>query len=111
MAQSMRVHVRRQALRDRDPLDNAAHAARREPPPATVDQQSDRLLAGLLEDSLPLRQILCESSLDRIAKRNVTFFLALAANKNCFSAHPDVVGIDAGQLGIADSTPVEQFQD
>src|SRR5580704_15781643 len=109
MTKCMWMHVRRQTLRNRNFLDDAANAARSKPPAAKVDQQCDRLLTSLLDNLFALRKIPRERSLHRFSKRNVAFFLPLAANQDCFRTQPDIVDVDPDAFSIANAAPIEQL--
>src|SRR5271166_5563769 len=61
MAQSVWVHVGREAFGYSNFLDDAADAARSQATAAMVDQQRRQVLAWSIENSLPLGEICCES--------------------------------------------------
>src|ERR1700736_2213600 len=78
MAECVRVNVRRKAFGDGNLLDDAADAARGETAPAPVDYKRGSVLTLLSENLLPCRKINHESTLHRIAKGSIAFFLPLA---------------------------------
>src|SRR6266851_4046758 len=110
MAKRVRVYVRGKSFGDGNLLDDAPDAARGETSPAPVDEQSGCVLTHLAESLLPGGKISREPPLHRIAKGNVAFFFSLAANKNRLGAKADVVEIDSGQLRVADTASVQQFE-
>src|SRR5258708_39847745 len=96
VAQRVRVHVGRKSFCYGNFLDDAADTARREAPTAAIDQQRGGVLADCSENLLTLGEISRERRLHRIAKRNIAFFLSLAANENSLGAQANVVEIDSG---------------
>src|SRR5208283_5816393 len=91
-------------------LDDAADAARGQPPTAPVDEQSRRLFAVRLENFLAQGEIRREGRFHGVAKGNIAFLFPFAADEDGLGAQSNVVEIDARKFGVADAASVEQFQ-
>src|SRR5580700_9115536 len=98
MAQRVRMYVWGKALGDGNFLDDAADAARGEPPSTPVDEQRGRVLADGSKNFLALGEIGSQRRFHRIAERNIAFFLPLAADENRFRTQPNVVEVDSREL-------------
>src|SRR5437764_12698728 len=110
MPQCVRVHIRREALRNCNLLNDPAYTAGGQASPAMVDEQCRCILARFGESRLPRRKISRQRGLHRIPEWNVALLLALTADQNGFCAQPDVVTIDARKFGVSNAASVEQLQ-
>src|SRR3954451_17633823 len=97
------MHVGRQALRDRDLLNDASNATGSQASAAPVNQECRRVLPDVYQTSLTGREIGHQSVLNRLPERHIALLLALASNQDRLRAHPNIFEIDPCQLRVADT--------
>src|SRR5215472_9229791 len=114
MAQSMRMHIRGRAAQHGQPLDDAAHAARRqarlpsrlvEPAQLEIDEQRRRVMPVLTrlagrQARVSFRKVSPERLRGRVSKGHVALLLSFAADQNYILSPIDVFEIEGSQFTI-----------
>src|SRR5580693_7753341 len=123
VAQSVWMHIGREAAQNRDALDDAAHAARSQPRLST--EPSEAAQAQIEKDrrrrqstftasrgklSRALGKIRAQGLRCGIAQRDVALLLPFAAHQNRLVGPMDVFEVEARQLRVANPASIQQLQ-
>src|SRR5437868_5769697 len=110
VAEGVGVQIGREPLGDRNAFDDTADAAGGEAAATMIDQKGGGYAASIGEELVANREVGVERGAGGFSEGHNSFFFAFAADENGFGDAINVLEVDAGELGIADATAVEQLE-